>query len=73
MTDYTPFVPYKRKGTILARPYLEGEVLAAHVTVRDVDREAGSPKLGDMIAKAFDNEADEWLITSENFEKDYEL
>ena len=70
MPDY---VPYKRKGTILARPFIDGEVLPAHVSVSDADRADGSPKVGDMIARNFDDENDEWLINQEYFEKHYEL
>jgi len=76
MTIPTDYVPYRRKGTVLARPYVENEVLPPHVSVSDTDRAAGSPKVGDMIARNFNNHSDppdEWLIAQAYFEMHYEL
>ncbi len=58
---------YKRKGTMLLRPYQSGEDLS-DVSVSEEDK---PPKEGDMIAKNPDNPDDKWLVNKEYFESNY--
>jgi len=37
-----------------------------------VDTKAGSPKLGDMIARNPQNHADQWLVTAAYFRDNFE-
>jgi hypothetical protein len=42
------------------------------VSVSETDRQAGSPKAGDMIARNPENADDRWLVSKAYFEKNYE-
>lgn len=66
------FALYRRKGTAEARPFVEGETLDEHVSISSPDRAAGSPKVGDMIARNPENFADEWLISGDYFATNFE-
>jgi hypothetical protein len=63
---------YKRRGLSEMRPYSPGEDVS-HVSISEADRIAGSPRLGDMIARNPDNHADQWLVAQAYFEKNLEL
>jgi hypothetical protein len=62
---------YRRKGLSEMRPYTPGEDIS-HVSISEPDRLAGSPKVGDMIARNPDNHADQWLVAKAYFEKNLE-
>lgn len=66
------FTRYRRKQIAELRPYVPGENLAG-VSISDVDKEAGSPKQGDMIARNPKNHADQWLVSAEYFRENFEL
>jgi len=53
------------------RPYTEGENIP-HVSVSEADKQNGSPKLGDMIARNPKNHADQWLVAKKYFEDNLE-
>jgi hypothetical protein len=59
---------YKKKGTILARPYIKGENLAG---VSVSERDDPENDLG-MIAQNPKDEKDRWYINSEFFRDNYE-
>lgn len=63
---------YRRKGLSEMRPY-EPDEDVSHVSISEADRLAGSPKVGDMIARNPDNHADQWLVARAYFEKNLEL
>ena len=42
------------------------------VSISDADRAAGSPKLGDKIARNPHNHGDRWLVAREYFEANFE-
>jgi hypothetical protein len=42
------------------------------VSVGDFDRNAGSPKVGDMIATSASDPTDKWLIAEAFFKENYE-
>lgn len=57
---------YKRKGLSEMRPYQLGEDVA-EVSISDTDREDGSPKEGDMIARNPMDHTDQWLVAKQYF------
>lgn len=66
------FKQYRRKQIAQLRPYVEGEVLSDRVSISPADREAGSPKLGDMIARNPVNPQDQWLVAADYFADNFE-
>jgi hypothetical protein len=65
------FIQYRRTQIAEMRPYIEGEALA-DVSISKPDLEAGSPKLGDMIARNPKNHADQWLVAAQYFSDNFE-
>lgn len=65
------FKSYRRKQIAELRPYVEGEALEG-VSISEVDRAAGSPKTGDMIARNPKNHADQWLVSAVYFADNFE-
>lgn len=68
----TEFRRYRRKQIAELRPYVVGEHLSDRVSVTAADREAGSPKAGDMIARNPVNHDDQWLIAADYFSANFE-
>ncbi len=66
------FKKYIRKQIAELRHYQEGEQLSERVSVSQADKEAGSPKIGDMIARNPKNHEDQWLISKQYFEDNFE-
>jgi len=66
------FKQYKRKSISEMRPYIEGEKLDGKVSINDADLKAGSPKVGDMIARNPKNHNDQWLVAKAYFENNLE-
>ena len=66
------FKEYKRKGLTEAIPWTH-EVDMTRVSVSQSDKENGSPKIGDMIARNPKNHEDMWLIAAKYFEDNLEL
>lgn len=66
------FKHYRKKGTQELRPYVPGETLSTSVSISAADRQAGSPKEGDMVARNPKNHDDQWLVTKEFFQNNYE-
>ncbi len=67
----TDFKQYRRKQIAELRPYELGEVLVG-VSISVPDKEAGSPKIGDMIARNPKNHADKWLVSAQYFVDNFE-
>jgi hypothetical protein len=66
------FQQYKRKQKLSQlRPFVEGETLES-VSVSPEDAAAGSPMVGDMIARNPSNHADKWLIAKAYFYENFE-
>lgn len=65
------FIKYRRTQIAEMRPYMEGEPLT-DVSISKPDLEAGSPKLGDMIARNPKNHADQWLVAAQYFKDNFE-
>lgn len=66
------FKQYRRKQIAELRPYVEGETLDPKVSVSQADKDAGSPRPGDMIARNPANHEDQWLIARAYFEENFE-
>jgi len=66
------FKQYRRKQIAELRPYREGEELSDRVSISAADRENGSPKPGDMIARNPNDHNDQWLVSKEYFEENFE-
>lgn len=65
------FKQYRRKQIAELRPYVEGENMR-QISVSNEDRKAGSPKLGDMIARNPKNHPDQWLVSAQYFADNFE-
>jgi hypothetical protein len=66
------FKQYRRKQIAELRPYLPGEKLSDRISISATDRDAGSPKEGDMIARNPSDHEDQWLVSKEYFEANFE-
>jgi len=64
---------YRRIQITELRPYVVGEELSERVSISAADRETGSPKEGDMIARNPEDHSDQWLVKKEYFEANFEL
>lgn len=62
---------YRRRQIAELRPYVPGEDLH-NVSISAPDKEAGSPKEGDMIARNPANHADQWLVSKAYFATNFE-
>ena len=62
---------YRRKGLSEMRPYVAGEDLTG-VSISDADKKAGSPLVGDMIARNPKNHEDKWLVARKYFDENLE-
>lgn len=65
------FKRYRRSQIAELRPYVEGESMSG-ISVATVDREAGSPKAGDMIARNPKDHRDQWLVAAAYFADNFE-
>jgi hypothetical protein len=70
MSD-NPFISYRRTQIAEMRRYVEGETVNGY-EVSAVDAAAGSPKLGDMIARNPKNHKDQWLVAAKYFADNFE-
>lgn len=66
------FRPYRRSQVAELRPYEPGETLSDRVSISAPDKEAGSPKVGDMIARNPANHDDQWLVSAAYFAANFE-
>ena len=66
------FKRYRRRQVAELRPYVSGEKLDERVSISAADRETGSPKEGDMIARNPDDHNDQWLVSKGYFEANFE-
>ena len=65
------FKQYRRSQIAELRPWQPGDDMD-RVSVSASDREAGSPKPGDMIARNPKNHADQWLVAAQYFADNFE-
>lgn len=68
----TEFAQYRRRQIAELRPWSpHGDDLTG-VSISEEDKKAGSPKLGDMIARNPKNHADQWLVAATYFADNFE-
>lgn len=67
----TEFRQYRRTQIAEMTPWRPGFDMNS-VSVSAPDREAGSPKAGDMIARNPKNHADRWLVAAQYFADNFE-
>lgn len=65
------FKSYRRSQIAELRPYMPYEDMRG-VSVSAPDKENGSPKKGDMIARNPKNHADVWLVAAKYFADNFE-
>jgi hypothetical protein len=65
------FNQYRRTQIAEGTPWMPGFDMS-RVSVSASDREAGSPKQGDMIFRNPKNHADQWLVAKAYFEDNFE-
>lgn len=65
------FQQFRRRALAELRPYVPGERLP-RVSISGPDKEAGSPKEGDWIARNPNNHDDEWLVSAVYFAANFE-
>ena len=65
------FTKYRRSQIAELRPYELGEEMRL-VSISQPDRQNGSPKSGDMIARNPKNHADQWLVAAQYFTDNFE-
>jgi hypothetical protein len=65
VTEKTEFKQYRRRQIAELRPYEPGVSISAE------DSKAGSPKVGDMIARNPKNHDDRWLVAQEYFKENF--
>lgn len=67
MPEKSEFKQYRLRHKLSElRPYVEGEDLTG-VSISAPDRDHGSPKVGDMIARNPDHHNDQWLMSADYF------
>ncbi len=70
------FTQYRRKQIAELRPYdptgRDQFGLPDGVSISAPDKEAGSPKIGDMIARNPKNHDDQWLVAAQYFADNFE-
>lgn len=76
ITEITEFKQFRRKAIAELREVTTEEittkVLDTKISISQVDKENGSPKAGDMIARNPFNHNDQWLVAKEYFEENFE-
>jgi hypothetical protein len=65
------FQQYQRTQIAEMEPWFAGYDMT-RVSVSAADRDAGSPKLGDMIARNPNNHDDKWLVAAQYFADNFE-
>ena len=73
------FKQYKRKETAELRPVTQREMklgvrqlIESKISISAEDMKAGSPKLGDQVARNTKNHEDQWLIAYQYFIDNFE-
>jgi hypothetical protein len=63
---------YRRSNIAEMRPWQAGEDMAG-ISVSAPDAAAGSPKVGDMIARNPQNHEDQWLVAERYFQDNVQV
>ena len=60
---------FKTRGLVVAHETKDNVI---EVSISDVDKQNGSPKFGDMIARNPKNHLDQWLVAEKYFNDNFE-
>ena len=52
--------------------HISSEPFGNNVSISDADKQNGSPKIGDMIARNPKNHSDQWLVAEQYFKDNFE-
>jgi hypothetical protein len=66
------FKQFRKKQIAELRPFNEGEILSNTVSISQADKDAGSPRVGDMIARNPKDHNDQWLVAEQYFKDNFE-
>ena len=61
---------FKKRGFVVVHETKDSVI---EVSIIDVDKQNGSPKLGDMIARNPKNHLDQWLVAEQYFNDNFEV
>jgi hypothetical protein len=50
----------------------ENDAFPSNISISEVDKKNGSPKLGDMVARNPNNHNDIWLVAEQYFKENFE-
>ena len=64
------FKQYRRMKIGELRPYEAGEDMSK-ISITQTDKDAGSPKIGDMIGRNPKDHTDQWLVSAAYFLANY--
>ena len=67
--DDNDLIQFVRKENIIVNINKDTSI---YVSISDADRQSGSPKQGDMIARNPKNYLDQWLVAEEYFNDNFE-
>ena len=70
------FKQYRRKETAELRPVTTAEVngtIDVSISISQADKDNGSPKYGDQVARNPKNHDDQWLVAHAYFVDNFEL
>ena len=70
ITEMRPITAGECRGYHTSYPYLMSDNV--EVSISKKDKKAGSPKLGDMIARNPKNHNDQWLVAEQYFNDNFE-
>jgi hypothetical protein len=65
------FKSYRRRQIAELRTWEPGDDMSG-ISISEVDKAAGSPKVGDMIARNPKNYFDQWLVAAQYFDDNFE-
>jgi hypothetical protein len=66
------FKQFRKKQIAELRPFNEGEILSNTVSISQADKDAGSPRVGDMIARNPKDHNDQWIVAEQYFKDNFE-
>ena len=63
---------YRRTNIAEMMEWNENDAFPSNISISEVDKKNGSPKLGDMVARNPNNHNDIWLVAEQYFKENFE-
>ena len=63
---------YRRTNVSEMTEWNENDMFPSNISISEVDKANGSPKVGDMIARNPNNHNDMWLVAEKYFKENFE-